>query len=79
MTNIEKHLINYAKTVLEVSDDEINNLSLSYYMDSLEIVDMICDIEMTYGIEIGVVECDNWPDLTIKEIAEYLTNQFDLE
>lgn len=69
---IKFYLNEYLKNKFDVDEYEIDNKILSLYMDSLDIVDFIVEIEHHFGIVVD--ECQ-WEDMFINDIVVYIENK----
>jgi acyl carrier protein len=69
MEEIKTHISDYLKEHIKVDDYDINKLCLGQYMDSIDIVELVIDLEKTYNIDFN----DDWFDwgkITVDEIVE---------
>ena len=69
---IKFYLKEYLKNKFDVDEYEIDNKILSLYMDSLDIVDFIVEIEQHFGI---VVDEYQWEDMFVNDIVVYIENK----
>lgn len=75
MENIKEHLFLFIKKRADVTDNEIEVLFLSDYMDSLDIVDLVLEIEDEYNVEIDEKFSDKLPDMRLSEIINYIEQE----
>ena len=50
--SIKTHLCNWIKAKIDADDEDINTLPLAEYMDSLDIFDLLAEVEDRYNIEV---------------------------
>ena len=72
--DIKNHIAEWLKHKLGVDDHDINNLPLSGYMDSLDIFDLVVEIEDHYKIAVSEKELLKWYDGTVDDISEYVNS-----
>ena len=74
MEEVKKFLENYVRDIMKEKcinvDTEVS--AVGDYLDSLDIVDVVCAAENQFEIEIGDEFFFNVSDRTITEIAEYI-------
>ena len=74
MEKIKEHLSNYLKERLDIGDYEINDCFLHHFMDSLDIVEFVFEIEKTYEIDLSD-EWVQWEDKTVDDVVQYVYNK----
>ena len=74
MEEIKKFLEDYVKDMMKEKhiNVDIEAIAVGDYLDSLDIVDVVCAAENQFEIEIGDEFFFNVTDRTITEIAEYI-------
>ena len=70
MGEIKNYIETYLKKTYQACDYDINHYALSSYLDSLDIVDLVIEIERHYDITID--NCNDWGDLYIDDIVKYI-------
>lgn len=73
MDNIRGYISEYLKNVCDADEYDINNSTLSLYLDSLEIVDLVIDIEQHYGIVVD--DYNDWGDMFVDDIVKYINSK----
>ena len=75
MNEIKEYLSNYIKKLdKRISNYDINYSTLGTYLDSLEIVDLICEIEEKYNITIDV-DSFVWEEMKLETVVKYIKNK----
>lgn len=77
MEEIREHLSSFIKKMNPVDDADINELVLGDYLDSLELVDLVLEVEETYHIEIDERDVNKWPDMHLMDVVQYIKNKID--
>lgn len=73
MDEIKNYLSEYIKRENYVDDYDINNSVLNLYMDSLDIVDLVIEIEKHYDITID--DYNDWDEMYLDDIVKYIKNK----
>lgn len=73
MDNIKEYISEYLKNTRNVDEYDINNSILSLYLDSLDIVDLVVEIEHHYGITID--DYNDWEDMFVDDIVKYINSK----
>ena len=73
MDNIRGYVSEYLKNVCDADEYDINNSTLSLYLDSLEIVDLVIDIEQHYGIVVD--DYNDWGNMFVDDIVKYINSK----
>lgn len=73
MDEIKNYLSEYIKRENDVDDYDINNSVLNLYMDSLDIVDLVIEIEKHYDITID--DYNDWDEMYLDDIVKYIKNK----
>ena len=71
MENIKEYISDYLKNKCNATDYDINHSILYHFMDSLDIVDLIINIEQEYYIEVYDYETE-WGELYVDDIVKYV-------
>jgi acyl carrier protein len=79
METVKEHLYSYVKKMLTITDKEIDELVIGDYFDSLDLIDLIFDIEKEYDIEVDEKIVDKLPDMRLSELIEYVKSKLDLK
>lgn len=74
MENIKNHLSTYLKSTTKATDYDINHNVLSLYLDSLDIVDMVFEIERYYKINTKD-DWTDWENCTLDNVVEYIKSK----
>jgi acyl carrier protein len=77
MNEIKQFIEKYTKELLKEKHVgvDIETAAIGDYLDSLDIVDMICATENQFGIEMGEEYFFTVHDRTITEVAEYFSKK----
>lgn len=73
MDNIRGYISEYLKNVCNADEYDINNSILSLYLDSLEIVDLVLEVEEHYGIIVD--NYNDWGDMFVDDIVKYINSK----
>jgi acyl carrier protein len=73
MDNIKEYISEFLKNTCNVDEYDINNSILSLYLDSLDIVDLVVEIEQHYGITID--DYNDWEDMFVDDIVKYINSK----
>lgn len=73
MDEIKKYLSEYIKEQSYADDYDINNCVLNSYLDSLDIVDLVIEIERHYDITID--DYNDWDEMYLDGIVKYIKNK----
>jgi acyl carrier protein len=73
MDEIKNYLSEYIKEQSDADDYDINNSVLNLYMDSLDIVDLVIEIEKHYDITID--DYNDWDEMYLDDIVKYIKNK----
>ena len=73
MEKIKEYLSDYLKKNCNADDYDINNTVLNLYLDSLDIVDLVLEIENHYNITIE--EYHDWGDVFLNDIVKYINEK----
>lgn len=73
MDNIKEYISEYLKNTCNADEYDISNSILSSYLDSLEIVDLVIEIEQHYDITID--EYNDWGDMFVDDIVKYINSK----
>lgn len=73
MDEIKNYIETYLKETHKVSDYDMNHYALSLYLDSLDIVDLVIEIERHYGITIN--DYYDWGDMFVNDIVKYINSK----
>lgn len=73
MDNIKKYISEYLKNTCNADEYDISNSILSLYLDSLEIVDLVVEIEQHYDITID--DYNDWEDMFVDDIVKYINSK----
>ena len=73
MDEIKKYLSEYIKEQSYADDYDINNCVLNSYLDSLDIVDLVIEIERHYDITID--DYNDWDEMYLDDIVKYIKNK----
>ena len=73
MDEIKNYLSEYIKEQTDADDYDINNSVLNLYMDSLDIVDLVIEIEKHYDITID--DYNDWDEMYLDDIVKYIKNK----
>ena len=73
MDEIKNYLSEYIKEQTNADDYDINNSVLNFYMDSLDIVDLVIKIEKHYDITID--DYNDWDEMYLDDIVKYIKNK----
>lgn len=73
MDEIKNYLSEYIKRENDADDYDINNSVLNLYMDSLDIVDLVIEIEKHYDITID--DYNDWDEMYLDDIVKYIKNK----
>jgi acyl carrier protein len=73
MVEIKNYLSEYIKEQFDADDYDINNSVLNFYMDSLDIVDLVIEIEKHYDITID--DYNDWDEMYLDDIVKYIKNK----
>lgn len=73
MDNIKEYISEYLKNVCNADEYDINNSILSLYLDSLEIVDLVVEVEQHYGIIVD--DYNDWGDMFVDDIVKYINSK----
>lgn len=73
MDEIKKYLSEYIKEQSYADDYDINNCVLNSYLDSLDIVDLVIEIERHYDITID--DYNDWDEMYLDDIVRYIKNK----
>lgn len=71
MEEIYKYIVNYITTTFYVNEQDIKNNCMSEYMESLDMLELICELENTYKIIIDE-DWEKWKNANLKKFAEYI-------
>lgn len=77
METVKEHLYSYVKKMLTITDKEIDELVVGDYFDSLDLIDLIFDIEKEYDIEVDEKIVDKLPDMRLSELIEHVKSKLD--
>jgi acyl carrier protein len=72
MKQSKEFITSYLKEKFNVTDNDIDNLVLSMYMDSLDLLEMVVAIESHYNINIPDDDMFEWLDNQVIDIAAYV-------
>ena len=67
--SIRKHLIDYLTNRLELNEYELEDCKLHHFMDSLDIVEMVFEIERVYFVDLYDKWLE-WEDRTLDEVID---------
>jgi acyl carrier protein len=73
MDNIKEYISEYLKKICNADEYDISNSILSLYIDSLEIVDLVLDVEQHYGIIVD--DYNDWGDMFVDDIVKYINSK----
>jgi acyl carrier protein len=73
MEEIKNYIETYLKETYKVYDDDIHQYVLSSYLDSLDIVDLVIEIERHYDITID--DYNDWGDMFVDDIVKYINSK----
>ena len=73
MDNIRGYISEYLKNVCNADEYGISNSILSLYLDSLEIVDLVLEVEEHYGIIVD--NYNDWGDMFVDDIVKYINSK----
>lgn len=73
MDNIRGYISEYLKNVCNADEYDISNSILSLYLDSLEIVDLVLEVEEHYGIIVD--NYNDWGDMFVDDIVKYINSK----
>lgn len=73
MDNIKEYISEYLKKICNADEYDISNSILSLYIDSLEIVDLVLDVEQHYGIVVD--DYNDWGDMFVDDIVKYINSK----
>lgn len=73
MDNIKEYISEYLKNTCNADEYDISNSVLSLYLDSLEIVDLVIEIEEHYGITID--DYNDWGDMFVDDIVRCINSK----
>lgn len=73
MVEIKNYLSEYIKEQFDADDYDINNCVLNSYLDSLDIVDLVNEIEKHYDITID--DYNDWDEMYLDDIVKYIKNK----
>ena len=79
MNKIKDYLYSFIKKRVDLTDKQIDELVVGDYFDSLDLVDLIVDIEITYDIEVDEKMVDKLQDMRLSELIEYVKSKLDLK
>ena len=75
MDEIKNYLSEYIREQTDADDYDINNSVLNFYMDSLDIVDLVIEIEKHYDITID--DYNDWDEMYLDDIVKYIKNKLE--
>ena len=73
MDNIRGYISEYLKNVCNADEYDISNSILSLYLDSLEIVGLVLEVEEHYGIIVD--NYNDWGDMFVDDIVKYINSK----
>lgn len=73
MEEIRNYIETYLKKTCNVCDYDMNQYALSSYLDSLDIVDLVIEIERHYDITID--DYNDWGDMFVDDIVKYINSK----
>lgn len=73
MVEIKNYLSEFIKEHSDADDYGINNCVLNSYLDSLDIVDLVIEIEQHYGITVD--DYNDWDEMYLDDIVKYIKNK----
>ena len=73
MEEIRNYIETYLKETCKVYDHDIKQYALSSYLDSLDIVDLVIEIERHYDITID--DYNDWGDMFVDDIVKYINSK----
>ena len=73
MEEIRNYIETYLKETCKVHDYDMKQYALSSYLDSLDIVDLVIEIERHYDITID--NYNDWGDMFVDDIVKYINSK----
>lgn len=73
MEEIKNYIETYLKETRKVNDYDMNHYALNSYLDSLDIVDLVIEIERHYDITIN--DFYDWGDMFVDDIVKYINSK----
>lgn len=73
MEEIKNYIEAYLKETCKVCDYDMHHNTLNLYLDSLDIVDLVIEIERHYGITID--DYNDWGDMFVDDIVKYINSK----
>lgn len=73
MEEIKNYIETYLKETRKVNDYDMNHYALNSYLDSLDIVDLVIEIERHYDITIN--DFHDWGDMFVDDIVKYINSK----
>lgn len=73
MEEIKNYIETYLKEIRKVNDYDMNHYTLNLYLDSLDIVDLVIEIEQHYDITIN--DYHDWGDMFVDDIVKYINSK----
>lgn len=73
MEEIKNHIETYLKETCKVCDYDIHHYVLNLYLDSLDIVDLVLEVEQHYDIIVD--DYNDWGDMFVDDIVKYINSK----
>lgn len=73
MEEIRNYIETYLKETCNVYDYDMKHYALNSYLDSLDIVDLVIEIERHYDITID--DYNDWGDMFVDDIVKYINSK----
>lgn len=73
MEEIRNHIETYLKETYKADDNDMKHYALNSYLDSLDIVDLVIEIERHYDITID--DYNDWGDMFVDDIVKYINSK----
>lgn len=77
MKEIKEFLLTYFEVKLSTRREEVGNDMINNFMDSLDIVDFVLEIEKRYNIDIEDDFYETIGERSVDEIAEYIKTKLE--
>ena len=73
MEEIRNYIETYLKEICKVDGYDINHCPLSLYLDSLDIVDLVIEIERHFDITVD--DYNDWGDMFVDDVVKYINSK----
>lgn len=77
MKDIKEFLLTYFEVKLSTRREDVGNDTISNFMDSLDIVDFVLEIETRYNIDVEDDFYETIDERSVDEIAEYIKTKLE--